>query len=126
MGMPSTSKKQLSYFRKRALQEWRGLPSEKQEDRGSSISEVLGKVVKKLGLQGRIKEEEVVGAWHEVVGDFLAKHSKPLQLAHGILYVQVLQPAIRYELDRVWKPEVLRKLQERFGTKVIRDMKFSF
>lgn len=118
--------KKLNYLRQRVLKEWRGLPSEKKEDREAPLSEALTKVLRKLGLQERIKEEEVIAAWREVVGDFLATHSKPLQLAHGTLTVQVLQPTIRYELDRVWKTEVLRKFQERFGKKTVRDMKFSF
>lgn len=120
------TKKQTYYLRKRVLQEWRGLPSETKEDRSKPLGEVLLKVVTKLGLQHRLREEEVIGAWCSIVGEFLAAHSKPLQLAHGVLYVQVLQPTIRYELDRVWKPEILNKFQERFGKKTIRDMKFSF
>ena len=121
-----STKSHSQFLRKRVLQEWRGLPAEAPPDRNASISEVLTKVIKKLGLNARIKEDEIIGAWRELVGDFLANHSEPLQLAHHILYVRVLQPTIRYELDRVWKPKVLQKLQERFGAKVIRDIKFSF
>jgi hypothetical protein len=29
----------------------------------------------------------------------------------GVLVVQVIQPAVRYELDRSWKRSILRKLQ---------------
>lgn len=118
--------KKKSYLRKRVLKEWRGLPSEKEEDCNTPLTEVLTKVLRKLGLQERIKEEEVIAAWRDIVGDFLAAHSKPLQLTHGTLIVQVLQPTVRYELDRVWKTEVLRKFQERFGKKTVRDMKFNF
>jgi predicted nucleic acid-binding Zn ribbon protein len=121
------SKKSHSQFlRKRVLQEWRGLPGQAAPDRSSPISEVLSNVIQKLGLKKRIQEEEIISAWHEVVGDFLAGHSEPLQLNHGTLYVRVIQPTIRYELDRVWKPEILRKLQERFGNKTVRNMKLNF
>ncbi|MGC3991493.1 MAG: DciA family protein [Chthoniobacteraceae bacterium] len=58
------------------------------------------------------------------MGDFLAKHSQPSKLRDGILYVQVLQPTVHYELDRVWKPQVLKKLKARFTGKVIRDLRF--
>jgi predicted nucleic acid-binding Zn ribbon protein len=119
-----SSKKQLQFLRKRVLKEWRGLPSEATPDKQDVIAEVLGKVVTKLGLHARIKQEEIVSTWNELVGDFLAAHSEPQQLSHGILSVRVLQPTIRYELDRVWKKEVLQKLQARFGTKLIRDVRF--
>jgi len=35
-----------------------------------------------------------------------------------------LQPALHYELEQVSKMEILRKLKKRFGTKVIRDIRF--
>ena len=120
-----SAKSQVQFLRKRVLQEWRGLAVKEQVDHTRGISDVLTKVIQKLGLNARIKEDEIKGAWKELVGDFLATHSEPLQLARGILSVRVLQPTIRYELDRVWKPDVLRKLQERFGTKVIRDVRFN-
>jgi predicted nucleic acid-binding Zn ribbon protein len=116
--------KRTQFLRKKVLQEWRGLPEEKTKDRSLGIPELLEKVVKKLGLQSRIKEAEIMAAWRDLVGDFLAAHSQPQQLQRHVLYVRVLQPTIRYELDRVWKKEVIGKLQERFGVNVIRDIKF--
>ncbi len=119
-----SSQKQLYILRKRVLREWRGLPSETPPDRQVVIADVLTKVITKFGLHTRIKQEEIVATWNEMVGDFLAAHSEPQQLSHGILSVRVIQPTIRYELDRVWKKEVLKKLQARFGSKLIRDIRF--
>ena len=118
------SKSHLSFLRKRVLREWRGLPSETIPDRKIIVADVLTKVVTKLGLHTRIKQEEIAATWSEMVGDFLAAHSEPQQLSHGILSVRVIQPTIRSELDRVWKKEVLQKLQARFGAKLIRDIRF--
>ena len=42
----------------------------------------------------------------------------------GILHVKVIQSSVRYELDRIWKPEIIRKLRLKFGEKTIRDLKF--
>lgn len=113
-------------MRKRVFQEWRGLPDEVILDRSTCVSEVINKVIQKLGLKKRFQEEEIIKAWHEVVGDFLATHSEPVQLKNSTLYVRAIQPTIRYELDRVWKSEIVRKLQERFGSKTIRDVKLIF
>jgi predicted nucleic acid-binding Zn ribbon protein len=120
----ASSKKQISFLRKRVLREWRGLPSESIPDSQVIISDLLIKVVTKLGLNKRIKQEEIAAAWSELVGAFLAEHSEPQQLSHGILSVRVIQPTVRYELDRVWKKEVLQKLQARFGETLIRDVRF--
>jgi hypothetical protein len=40
-----------------------------------------------------------------------------------VLFVNVLQPTLRYELDRVWKKDILAKLQARFG-RMVREVKF--
>jgi hypothetical protein len=111
-------------IRKRVLQEWRGLPGEARADQSASIGEVMEKLLPKLGLETRIKEQDIRSAWLEIVGDFIAKHSQPERLVAGTLMIKVIQPSVRYELDRVWKPEIIRKLRETFGQKVIRDIKF--
>ncbi len=111
-------------LRKRILQEWRGLPGAPRSDRDASVTEVLGKLLPKLGLETRIKEQDIQSAWLEIVGEFIAKHSQPERLVAGTLMIRVIQPSVRYELDRVWKPEIIRKLREIFGQKVIGDIKF--
>jgi hypothetical protein len=45
-------------------------------------------------------------------------------LREGILYVRVLQPALHYELEQVSKIDILRKLKQRFGSRVVRDIRF--
>ena len=60
----------------------------------------------------------------EIPETFIAAHSPPVALREGILYVRVLQPALRYELEQISKSEILRKLKQRFGGKTIRDIRF--
>jgi hypothetical protein len=45
-------------------------------------------------------------------------------LREGILYVRLLESALRYQLEQISKPEILRKLKQRFGTKTLRDIRF--
>ena len=111
-------------IRQRVLKEWRGLPGEPRPDRDFPVSSILGKLLPKLGLDTRIREADIIAAWSAIVGDFLAKHSQPERLVAGTLHVRVIQPTVRYELDRTWKPEIIRKLREQFGQKVIRDIRF--
>ena len=109
----------------RIFREWRGYaePSAKPE-RQTAAAEVIGKVMASLGLGERLRQEEVLGAWLEIVGDFIAGHATPHRLQNGVLFVQVLQPTMHYELDRVWKPRILEKYQERFGKRAVKEIKF--
>lgn len=112
-------------LRKRVLEEWRGLPEpEEKADRLLPIRDVLNQLAPKLGLEARLREEEIISAWVDIVGDFFAKHSRPVKLHQGMLVVHVLQPTVLYELERQWKSLVLQKLRARFGGKLIRDIRF--
>ena len=107
------------------IQEWRGLSEKKvRPDQWETPGVLLPKLMQKLGLKDRLRENEVIDAWSSIVGEFIAAHSTPVALREGVLYVRVLQPSLHYELERVAKTEILRKLKQRFGAKIIRDIRF--
>src|SRR5213592_1150529 len=113
-------------LRAAVIAEWRGLPDRKlRPDRWQSPTELVPKLMQRLGLRERLRETEVIDAWSKIVGDFIAAHSAPVALREGILYVRVLQPALHYELEQISKSEILRKLKQRFGGKIIRDVRFT-
>ena len=104
--------------------EWRGVPERKMRtDRWHAPSDVLPKLMQRLGLRERLHETEVIDAWSKIVGEFIAAHSSPVALRDRILYVRVLQRALHYELEQVSKSDILRKLKQRFGSKTIRDVR---
>lgn len=112
-------------LRAKVIAEWRGLPQKAvAHDRWSAPVDVLPKLMQRLGLKERLHENEVMEAWGKIVGEFIAAHSAPVALRDGILYVRVLQPALHYELEQISKIDILRKLKQRFGTKIIRDLRF--
>jgi predicted nucleic acid-binding Zn ribbon protein len=114
-----------SSFRAAVIQEWRGLPERAPpRDRWQPTSQLLPALMQKLGLKERLRESEVIDAWSSIVGEFIAAHSAPVALREGVLYVRVLQPSLHYELERIAKTEILRKLKRRFGGKTIRDIRF--
>jgi predicted nucleic acid-binding Zn ribbon protein len=112
-------------LRASVLADWRGLPERKAKpDRFAATAQLLPHIMQRLGLKERLHEREVVEAWSNIVGEFIASHSAPVALREGILYVRVLQPALHYELEQVSKADLLRKLKKRFGARIIRDVRF--
>jgi predicted nucleic acid-binding Zn ribbon protein len=112
-------------LRAAAIAEWRGLPEKiSLPDHWQTAGELLPRLMNRLGLKERLHETEMIDAWAQIVGDFIAAHSVPMALREGILYVRVLQPALHYELEQVSKLNIQRKLKQRFGPKVIRDLRF--
>jgi predicted nucleic acid-binding Zn ribbon protein len=111
-------------IRRRLIEEWRGLPEGPGPDPAVPFHEALKTAVAKLGLSECLCEEQVRDAWHGIVGEFLASHSAPSSMRSGVLTIDVFQPSVRFELEREWKPEILKKLRARFGAEVIRDIRF--
>src|SRR5438128_11742534 len=110
-------------LRAAVIQEWRGLPERPpSRDRWQPTSQLLPKLMQKLGLKERLRESEVIDACSSIVGEFIAAHSAPVALRDGIRYVRVLQPALRYELARLAKTVSLRTLKWRFGVKTLHDV----
>ena len=108
----------------RILAEWRGYREPRAPlDRVQPVGTLIGKTMQALGLGERVRESEVLAAWKGIVGDFLAAHSLPERLRDGVLYVRVLQPAVRFELYRL-RPQLAGKLKERFGARNVREVRF--
>ncbi len=78
----------------------------------------------KLGLKERMLEDQLGAAWAEIVGSSNAQQSKPVQIKRGELIVAVSQPALRYDFERFHGPEILRRLQERFGASMVKRVRF--
>ena len=71
-----------SSLRAAVIAEWRRLPERKlQPDRWQSPSELMPKLMQRLGLRERLRETEVIDAWSKIVGDFIAAHSAPSHCA---------------------------------------------
>lgn len=114
-----------SALRERVLAEWRGLSQKpSRPDRTIRIDDALQKTLGELGLNERLRESQILAAWREVVGNFIADHSCPDRLRAGVLQVRVLQPTVHYELDRTCRADILKKLKTRFGRNVVRDVRF--
>jgi len=110
--------------RERLFLEWRLLPEQSFGREPKSVGALLERQMEELGLKERLVEDQLTEAWAEIVGSPNCQFSKPVQLKRGQLIVAVAQPALLYDLERFHKAEILRRLQERFGTGTIRDLRF--
>lgn len=111
-------------MQRRVLADWRGVyvpPDLSGYER--QIGDVVGRIMKRAGVEDRLSHEAVAADWAEVVGPFISQHSRPVALRRGVLQVAVIQAAVRYDLERNHKRDILARLKERYGAKV-RDVKF--
>lgn len=87
-----------------------------------SVADLVGKVIIQAGLGDRMKLEEVLAAWREIVGDFLYQHSRPDSIQRGVLSVRVLQPTVNHVLT-MERPRILKRLQSTLKNSGIKDIR---
>jgi len=75
----------------------------------TSVGEALGKFLQESGLAERIEEASVVPEWEELVGEAIARVTRPTRVSHGTLFVAVRSSAWLMELNMM-RGEILRRL----------------
>lgn len=107
------------------LAEWRRYREPRSLDANMSAAmDSVGKVMESMQLADQLGEEKIKEAWTEVAGEFLAKQSVPDSLRKGVLKVRVIQPTVKFTLERELKGQLLKRLQDHLGPGLVKELKF--
>ncbi|MCP4723884.1 MAG: DUF721 domain-containing protein [bacterium] len=89
--------------------------------------EKLGGILKKLfsniGIEEGLEQQDALLIWEEVVGEKIAKISKPESVKHGRLYVKILNSMWRQEVH-YYKHEIIIRINEKLKREAIKDIIF--
>ena len=113
--------------REQVLREWNAVPSDTESFEPHftpSLATAVPRALKKLGLDERWHHNQIAMAWTEVVGATLSRHTQPIAFRRHCLIIGVDNSVWLNELSRHLKPELLRKLRERFGSDAPHDILF--
>jgi len=88
-----------------------------------SIKDALGETLRILGLEKRVKETGAAKVWPEAVGELIDRVTEVTAVRNGVVYVRVENSIWSQELC-LKKVEIIRKLNERLGEKLITDIQF--
>ncbi len=89
----------------------------------TTLGEVLEGVLKRAGLQNRVKQGRVMLAWKEIVGPANARHSWPLKVRDGVLLVACSSAAWAQTLTML-REQILQKAARLLGDCPLRDIHF--
>ena len=116
---PSSAKRHRHWL----ITQWRGVADGPLVDLpAKNIGDVVEKVMKAAGLGDRLLLDEVLAAWQQVAGDFIAKNTLPDAYLKGVLHVRCSQPSVHHALV-MEKAALLRKLNEKLGAGKIKDVR---
>lgn len=111
--------------REKILREWRGCEEVMSPNEGVHLpGSFMTAIMKYVGVEDGLQEQQVKSAWKELAGDFIAGHTEPISVKNGHLVLRVTQPAMRFHLDQM-KPMLLSRIQEQLGHQQIRSIKFN-
>ena len=92
--------------------------------KAQSIGEILREFFAKNPEIGRrLDEVRVVHAWREVLGPGVAQATREAYVRGATLHVMLDSAVLRSEL-MMWRDRLVRTLNERVGTDVIREIRF--
>ena len=90
----------------------------------SPVQSVLSRALKRYGLDRNIARYQFVLHWKDIVGEDIAKRSKPDSLRNGTLVVSVSSSAWAQELS-FYKGVILQRLKKFIGdSEVVEDVRF--
>ena len=87
------------------------------------IEQAIKEFLKNAGLEDGIVQQKSMEVWDEVVGEKVAKNTKPESIESGILTVKTTNPVWRQEL-LFQKKEIIKKINKRLKKKTIKEIRF--
>ncbi|MCF7788299.1 MAG: DUF721 domain-containing protein [Prosthecobacter sp.] len=103
---------------------WRGVEDGPLMDLPTlRVGDIATQIMAKAGMANRVKLEDILAAWQEIVGAFLFKLTRPDTFERGILTVRLMQPTAHHALMQE-KVKILKRLQEKLPDAKIKDVRF--
>ncbi len=92
-------------------------------ERASKFSDLIPGFMKEVGLEDKLWQQTLLNEWPQLVGEQVARRARPGKIQNRILTIFVTSSVWMSELNRNGKPQMLKNLQTRFGSDLIRDIR---
>jgi predicted nucleic acid-binding Zn ribbon protein len=87
------------------------------------LKDAIEAFLKENKLDTKINETRLIGAWEEVTGKLIARHTIDIYVKNRVLFVKVDAAALREELS-YQKSKLVKKLNKVAGIEAIDEIKF--
>lgn len=95
----------------------------KRTSNEAPLKDVIDRWLKAYGLDGKMKELDVINAWSELMGTAVAHRTKEIKIKNGTLYLKMDSSVMRDELSH-GKQVIIQRVNERAGYQLINDVWF--
>lgn len=87
------------------------------------MADVVPRLMKQFGLEDRYWEQALLTEWVSIVGEQVARRTRPGRVQNQTLYVFVTSSAWLSELSRYGQKQMLENLQKKFGAEKIKSLR---
>lgn len=87
------------------------------------MRDALGKALRSLGLEQKIREAGAAMVWSDAVGERVDRVTQVTAVKDGVVHVSVANSMWRQELS-LMKTEIIRGLNDRLGRQLVKDIQF--
>ncbi len=88
------------------------------------LKDAIEAFLKDNNLQTKLNETKLIGAWEEVTGKLISRHTNQMYVKDRTLFVKVDSAALREELT-YQRSKLVKKLNSAAGFEVIEDIKIN-
>jgi predicted nucleic acid-binding Zn ribbon protein len=85
---------------------------------GTAMSQAL----ERQGMARRIREQEVLLRWEELVGAAIANHATPERFRNGVLWLSVTDAAWRQELH-LMRGGLVARINDALGDEIVQELR---
>ncbi|MBI5198170.1 MAG: DUF721 domain-containing protein [Nitrospirae bacterium] len=86
------------------------------------VSGILARVIRQYGLEGKFREHQLLQEWSGIVGETIARHTRPEEIRFKKLHLVVDSSAWMQQLT-FFKKEIIDKVNAAFKSEMVREIR---
>lgn len=86
------------------------------------LDDIVNQLLRQEGLETPLNERRLIDAWETVAGATIASYTTEKFIRNQVLFVNILNPALRSELSMM-KTQLVDRLNAVIGARVITDIR---
>lgn len=86
------------------------------------ISELLSQYLRRQGMETPLMQRRVVDLWDSLLGPTISQYTSEKFIKNQVLYVKILNPALRQDLNMM-RSQLVKRLNDAVGSQIITDVR---
>lgn len=86
------------------------------------ISELLSQYLRQQGMETPLLQRRIVDMWDSLMGPSIAQYTTEKFIKNQVLFVKILNPALRHDLNMM-RSQLVKRLNEAVGSQIITEVR---